>query len=92
MTIENSAKQSFTKCVAIVGNKQEFLYWCHENEIPVRRDGVSGESGNTTYVCCNTEHNARGRRFDDAIFLRSSYLDKSTSHVADIVMQHLRHK
>ena len=78
------------RCVAVVGSKQEFLIYCTENEILVRQNGLLGKKGNTTYVCCNVEVNVLGRRFDDAVFLRSSYSDKNTSRVADLVMQRLR--
>lgn len=76
--------------IAVVGSKQEFLYYCHENDILVRQGGILGEKGNTTYVCCNVEKYALGRIFDDAIFLRSSYLDKNMWHLPDIVLKHLK--
>ena len=75
--------------IAVVGNKQEFLYWCHEDEIHVRQGGVLGEKENTTYVCCNVGNNALGRIFDDAVFLRSSYLDKNMEHLSDIVLNNI---
>ena len=78
--------------IAVVGNKQEFLYWCHENEIPVRQGEVLGKKENTTYVCCNVKTRVLGRVFDDAVFLKSSYLDKNMEHLSDIVLKHLRHK